>query len=87
VPINRAAGPLPQREGNQRTRGSGLKRIQAKNIPRSGAAKFDLTTQYGPGAPEEVALPDFSGPWQLATSPTLAPRAEAISESERPACC
>jgi len=27
--------------------------------------------QYGPGAPDDDALPDFWGPWQLATSLTL----------------
>lgn len=77
--------PLRAAEGTSEQGALGLRGFKLKL--RAERTNFDLVAQYGAGPPEEVALPDFSGPWQLETSLTLAPRAEAISESERPACC
>jgi hypothetical protein len=79
--------PAPSRcgKGASEQGALGLRGFKLKS--RAETTNFDLVAQYGAGPPEEVALPDFSGPWQLETSLTLAPRAEAISESERPACC
>src|SRR5262249_20287473 len=71
--------PAPSRRGKATSQQGALGLRGFKLNSRAWATKVAFAVQYDPGCPPEVVLPDFSAPWQLATSLTLAPRAEAIS--------